>query len=60
MTTPSNCAINHGCSIYVITWCNFMWMIEEKRLEIDKQKLIPFAIIGLAAILALLPAILNV
>jgi len=35
-------------------------MMEEKRLEIDKQKLIPFAIIGLAAILALLPAILNV
>ncbi len=33
---------------------------QEKKLEIDKQKLIPFAIIGLASILALLPAIFQV
>jgi hypothetical protein len=53
LTCCSNCAINHGretSNVYR----------EEIRLEIDKQKLVPFAIIGLVAMLALLPAILHI
>ena len=53
LTCCSNCAINHGREISNV-------YREEIRLEIDKQKLVPFAIIGFVAMLALLPAILHI